>query len=123
MQFSGTLEAAAHTNGEGVRSYRDASTHQARLPAPTALDFYRPVFELLWRCFGKHRLIYGSNWPVCDHARHPRTDNYNTIDAALVYKQQFELADAFIREKGGEGAARKLFAENARAAYKWLDRG
>jgi len=65
------------------------------------------VFELLWRCFGEDRLIYGSNWPVCDHARYDRTADYTTtvLEPGLVYRQQFELADAFIREKGGETAA------------------
>ena len=100
---------------------RDNSTHQSR-EAPSDLNFYRPVFELLWRCFGQDRLIYGSNWPVCDHAHYKRDRSYDSIEPSLIYRQQFELADAFIREKGGEVAARKLFAENARAAYKWVDR-
>lgn len=112
------MEGAAHTDGAGRR---DDSTHQTGV-APTELEFYRPVLELLWRCFGEDRLIYGSNWPVCDHARYRRTEDYSTADAGLVYRQQFELADGFIREKGGEAAARKLFAENARVAYKWVDR-
>ena len=100
---------------------RDNSTHQSR-EAPSDLNFYRPAFELLWRCFGQDRLIYGSNWPVCDHAHYKRDRSYDSIEPSLIYRQQFELADAFIREKGGEVAARKLFAENARAAYKWVDR-
>jgi hypothetical protein len=63
-------------------------------------------------------LNYGSNWP----SAHKRDKTYGSIDPNLVYRQQFELAAAFIREKEGKTAARKLIAENARAAYKWVDR-
>ena len=75
MKFSGTMEGAAHTDSAGRR---DDSTHQTRV-APTELDFYRPVFELLWRCFGEDRLIYGSNWPVCDHACYSNSDDYSAV--------------------------------------------
>ena len=40
-------------------------------PPPTALEDYRPHLEVLWDAFGCDRLIYGSNWPVCDRVGEP----------------------------------------------------
>jgi L-fuconolactonase len=33
-------------------------------PAPQELDFYRPVLDLAFECFGEDRLVFGSDWPV-----------------------------------------------------------
>src|SRR5262249_48810357 len=32
--------------------------------APTDLEFYIPVLNVIWKAFGADRLLYGSNWPV-----------------------------------------------------------
>ena len=85
------------------------------------LDFYRPVLELLWECFGEDRLIYASNWPVCDFARHSDDTPYDDVEPARVYAEQLGLVQAWMREKG-EAAARKFFAGNAKEVYKWVDR-
>ena len=48
------------------RGHMEASTAQ---PATVGLGWYLPLFEALWGLFGKSaRLVYGSNWPVCDRA-------------------------------------------------------
>jgi predicted TIM-barrel fold metal-dependent hydrolase len=36
--------------------------------APTDTAYYLPILDHLWECFGPDRLIYGSNWPVCEWA-------------------------------------------------------
>jgi len=37
-------------------------------PAPADPGFYAPTLEVLWQAFGEERLIFGSNWPVCERA-------------------------------------------------------
>jgi predicted TIM-barrel fold metal-dependent hydrolase/type 1 glutamine amidotransferase len=36
----------------------------AQKPAPTALPYYTPVLDSLYKIFGQDRLVYASNWPV-----------------------------------------------------------
>ena len=76
-------------------------------PAPPDLDFYRPVLDILWDAFGADRLIYGSNWPVCDVA-----SDHPTVQA---------IVRDFIEEKGTT-AAEKCWWRNAAAAYKYVQR-
>ena len=140
-QVSGTMEAASQTDDDGARA--DGAVRVAS-PEP---GFYRPMLELLWRCFGEarrlpqplqcrlhgrqpaqhglcpqDRLVYGSNWPVCDHARYPPTEPYANIEPERVYAEQFRIVDEWITGKGEE-ARSKFFSGNAKAAYKWVDRG
>ena len=72
-------------------------------PAPQSVDHYQSVLEVLWKNFGKERLIYGSNWPVTKH-----TDSY----ASFV-----QLVDKFISEKGQE-AREHYYWKNAASAYR-----
>ena len=65
------------------------------------------MLDALWDLFGQDRLIYGSNWPVS--ARFAPPDRVHGIVRAYVAAT-------------GEPAVRKVFAENARAAYKWVAR-
>ena len=37
-------------------------------PAPTDPEFYRRTIEFLMNTLGSHRLLWGSNWPVCELA-------------------------------------------------------
>src|SRR5690606_31433232 len=37
-------------------------------PAPTACDYYAPVLDVVWDAFGPDRVVFGSNWPVCELA-------------------------------------------------------
>ena len=78
----------------------------AARPAPAALDYYRPHLDVLWGVFGPGRLVYGSNWPVCDRAGDPQS----------VYGDQLNMLRAFFAEKGRD-AAERFFWRNAVAAY------
>ena len=75
--------------------------------APRDLNFYRPVLDHVWSCFGEDRVIFGSNWPVCELF----------ADLATV----MEIVHAYFAEKGAR-ASRKYFADNARTFYKWVER-
>ena len=77
-------------------------------PAPRELAYYMPTLDALWDAFGEDRLVYGSNWPVCERAA-----DYGSMIS--VVKEYF----------GGKGeeAYRKYFRDNGQAAYRWLKRG
>ena len=45
------------------------------------LETYRAHLDVLWDAFGPQRLIYGSNWPVCDRVG----------DQELVYGRQLSI--------------------------------
>ncbi|TDU81667.1 putative TIM-barrel fold metal-dependent hydrolase [Prosthecobacter fusiformis] len=75
--------------------------------APRDTEYYLPVLEHLWECFGPDRLIYGSNWPVSDRG--------------AAYETVFKLVSEYFQGKGQE-AAQKYFWRNAKAAYQWVDR-
>jgi L-fuconolactonase len=72
--------------------------------APTDPLFYRPVLDFLTRSFGDQRLVYGSNWPVCEHF----------ASLGTVHRL---VADYFATQ-GPSSLARVLF-ENSRVAYRW----
>lgn len=73
-------------------------------PAPSDVEYYRPVLDVLWSAFGEDRLVYGSNWPVSDNAA-----PYATV---LGIVREYFLAK-------GKAAARKYFQTNAQQAYAW----
>ena len=75
----------------------------ATQPAVTDLDHYRAVLDVLWRNFGRERLIYGSNWPCTKHSG--------------SYASFLELVDSWISEKGQE-AREHYYWRNAAAAYR-----
>ncbi len=75
--------------------------------APTDTSFYRPVLDTLWDLFGEDRLIYGSNWPVCEH--------YASLETVQ------RLAQEYFATKGA-AVLDKVFALNARRAYRWVRR-
>jgi L-fuconolactonase len=77
------------------------------LPAPKDPDFYAPTFEVLWSAFGEERLIFGSNWPVCE-----RGGDYATAVAVV---------DAFFSSKGPR-ARDRCFSANGRRVYGWIER-
>lgn len=72
-------------------------------PAPADPGFYAPVLDALWAAFGPQRLIYGSNWPVCERA--------------AQYAQVQQVATRYFAAKGGEALARFLW-KNAVSAYR-----
>jgi L-fuconolactonase len=75
--------------------------------APQEVEYYRPTLDAVWDAFGEERLIYGSNWPVCEHF------------ANLAKVQQLAL-DYFAAK--GQRAMDRVFSGNSRKAYHWLPR-
>lgn len=90
MKISGLVEATGNREG-----------------APREVDFYRPWLDFLWEVFGEDRLIYGSNWPVCEKF------------APLEVVQKIP-EDYFAPL--GDRVLEKVFSGNARAAYRWVPR-
>ncbi len=76
-------------------------------PTPSDTEYYLPVLDHLWSCFGEDRLIYGSNWPVSDRA--------------ATYDVVFKIVQEYFGGKG-EQAAEKYFWRNSLAAYRWIER-
>ena len=72
-------------------------------PAPQDITHYQPILEVLWQNFGKHRIIYGSNWPVTKHTG--------------SYESYVNLVDQFITEKGKD-AREHYYWKNAATAYR-----
>lgn len=70
--------------------------------APTDVDYYRPVADAVWEAFGHLRLLFGSNWPVSDHAA--------KLDTVVG------LARGYVEAKGADAAA-QVFAKNPKLAY------
>ncbi len=77
-------------------------------PAPEEPAYYEPTLDVLWGAFGEDRLVYGSNWKVCERAA-----PYGTV---------FKIVSDYVSARG-EDAADKFFCRNSKAAYKWLERG
>jgi predicted TIM-barrel fold metal-dependent hydrolase len=73
----------------------------------TDVSFYRPVLDHAWKTFGEDRLIYGSNWPV--------SERYGNLAAVQRIVADY-LADC------NDAVRAKVFARNAKAAYRWLER-
>ena len=76
--------------------------------SPVTLEAYAPHLDLLADAFGAERLIYGSDWPVCN----------GFGDAEEVYAAQLALLLKWAGQKG-EGFADGLFWQNALAAYRY----
>jgi L-fuconolactonase len=72
-------------------------------PAPAEVEYYEPTLDVLWDAFGEDRLVYGSNWPVCE--------------VGGDYAAVLGIARAYFEAKGEEAAA-KYWWRNARAAYQ-----
>ena len=90
-----------------ISALLESARHHTGKAAPDDLAFYRPYIDVVWNAFGDNRVIYGSNWPVSEHA-----STYETL-------QRVYLEYAY--EKGDE-ATRKFCSLNAKKAYKWVER-
>lgn len=66
--------------------------------------YYLPILDHCWNCFGEDRLIYGSNWPVCE--------------IGGSYAEQFRIVTEYFTPKG-PSACEKYFWKNSQAAYRW----
>jgi len=94
MKVSGLMERAS------ARAENERATE--------LLSFYRPVLDLLWETFGEDRLIYGSDWPVCEHA-------------GDFIANGLRIVTPFFAEKGEEAYV-KFFRKNSQKVYKWVPR-
>ena len=72
-------------------------------PAPPDVDFYVPALDVLWEAFGEDRLVYGSNWPVCERAG--------------TYARCIDIVRTYFNGKG-EASREKYFWRNAKKIYK-----
>lgn len=75
--------------------------------APEDAEFYRPILDHLWDCFGEDRLIYGSNWPVSDRG--------------APYAVVIQIVRDYFKSKGRE-AQEKYFWKNSQRVYRWKER-
>lgn len=101
---------AIHNVAKHPNVYMKASALAERAqtqPAPTDVAYYEPTLDVLWNAFGEDRLIYGSNWPVCERA--------------ASYQNVINIVKAYFNAKG-QVATDKYFCHNGKAAYKWIDR-
>ena len=85
-----------------------ATTRAENERATELLIFYRPALDALWEIFGEDRLIYGSNWPVCEH-----------VGDFIV--NGLRIVRRYFAEKGEE-AYTKYFWKNSQQVYKWVAR-
>lgn len=82
-------------------------SNQTHGSAPRDTAYYLPILDHCWECFGEDRLIYGSNWPVCEKGG--------------TYADQFKIVSEYFTAKG-PGAAEKFFWKNSVTAYQWRPR-
>jgi predicted TIM-barrel fold metal-dependent hydrolase len=71
--------------------------------ADDTLANHLAALDEVWDVFGEDRVVYGSNWPVCD--------------LVVPYGKVQETALEYFRKKPG---LRKYLIENSRAAYRWV---
>ncbi len=91
VKISALVESTGHRDGH----------------APTDPGYYKPTIDAFWETFGQERLIYGSNWPVCEYG-----GTYETV---------FNIVKSYFADKGPV-ASQKYFSANAAKAYKWVNR-
>jgi predicted TIM-barrel fold metal-dependent hydrolase len=69
--------------------------------------YYAPRLDELWDIFGSRRLVYGSNWPVCEKI--------------APYEAVHRIAAEYFAKKGKE-AEERYFWKNSQAVYRWTKR-
>jgi L-fuconolactonase len=104
---SGITTLAAQKNAfckiSGIIELTDeAKSHYGHAPRDTA--YYLPILDHCWNSFGPDRLIFGSNWPVCE--------------IGGTFGDQFKIFSEFFTSKGRE-ACEKYFWKNSKVAYQW----
>jgi predicted TIM-barrel fold metal-dependent hydrolase len=82
-----------------------ATTRADNERATELLSFYRPALDAIWEIFGEDRLMYGSNWPVSEHA------GDFIVNGLRIVRRYFA-------EKGEEPYT-KYFWKNSQKVYKW----
>lgn len=71
-------------------------------PTPTDLAYYRPTLDVLWNAFGQERLLFGSNWPVCE-----RFADYATV--VRLVESYFALKGSAVEERFFSGNALRVY--------------
>lgn len=71
--------------------------------SPRSIDLYRPVLDFVREAFGPRRLLFGSNWPVCERF----------LPAAACYR----LVEGYLAGRDAEEAA-SVWSGASRRAYK-----
>jgi L-fuconolactonase len=71
--------------------------------SPAELEAYRAHFDVLMKAFGEDRVLWGSNWPVCE--------------LGGGYAKQIALAEAYLAPLG-ERVRDKVMYQNAQAFYR-----
>ena len=90
-KLSGLVEGTARSDGS----------------APRDVAFYRPVLDAMRELFGPERLIYASDWPVCERF------------APLATVQ--DIVEDYFRSYGSQAQA-QVFSQSAKPAYQWVER-
>ncbi len=71
-------------------------SNKAHGSAPRDTAYYLPILDHCWNCFGADRLLYGSNWPVCEKGG--------------SYADQFKIVSEYFGAKGAR-RSREIFLE------------
>lgn len=69
--------------------------------ADDRLENHLEALDEVWQVFGENRVVYGSNWPVCD--------------TVVPYSKVQQTAITYFRQK----PLHKYLFTNSRAAYRW----
>lgn len=68
---------------------------------------YKASLDEVWEMFGPDRVMYGSNWPVCENLG--------------SYAAVFQVVSEYVNGRGA-GDADQYFSGNSKACYQWVDR-
>jgi L-fuconolactonase len=76
-------------------------------PAPDDPAYYAPTLQALWEVFGANRLIWASNWPVCEKSG--------------SYERTLGIVTSYLDQKTAPEREAVLWG-TSKAAYRWIDR-
>lgn len=95
--------------GERPRVYAKVSEVLRAAPGPITddLKLYKPRLDEIWEIFGEDRLMYGSDWPNCDHIA--------TLPQGLAIVREYLASKS-------AAAGEKVLWKNSVAAYRWARR-
>jgi L-fuconolactonase len=99
----GMSEAAAENQVYCKLSAVSEGARRAVEKPPESLNFYRPILDCVWKFFGAERLMYGSNWPVCEKA--------------APYAHGLGIVRSYLAEQTRRAAEQVLF-RNAMTIYR-----